>query len=860
MHAATITPTVFTDDLTNNGNCTLREAIKASNTRLAVDTCTAGSITNTIQLAAGVYHLTITGNGEDANATGDFDVTAGNLTIQGASETTTIISAGGASFNDRVIDIISPAFVVLSKLTIQGGYVTNDSGGGISCDGTMTLTHVIVTGNTASGFSGGGGIELFGTTASTIADSWVADNTSALAGGIEVDNGALTITRSTISGNTGDAVFGVGGIVNFVTTNILDSTIANNISGIDSGGIYNAGGMNLTNVTIVHNSATAGGGGITNDGGTVNIKNSIIAYNIDFSNTAPDCNGDPFNSLGYNIVQQGKGCTFSGVQTGNKYSTDPLLSSTFATNSGSTKNYLPLSTSPAIDAGTNTGCSILDQRGLTRPQIGISGHSAICDIGADEVDYAPPVLTTVTSTTTAYMKSSGIGLFVFQSSEGGTAAAQGSCVLTSATTIDSITKTITASTVNVPLTEGVHTCTITATDASGNASAIGYDFTVDNTPPSLLVVGPKAVYIKRGQTYLDGGAMAFDPLDPFVALKIRTTSNVNTLVSGSYIVTYNATDTTGNDSKKYTGTGPYGQVYRVVYVQPTIDPVTMNGRSIKLGTKTIVPFQGYSGPIFARKVTYAKNDATFVFITAGATSRGSIRAFDQSGKELLYSTPTNISGKLPQISLSSSITSGGINVDIAPNSYGEVTLLLTPKSGQVIPMVMNINRSYVMQYAVSGTPSSGSRGNVIGKLVRPTDASPFMVIAGIQNTPSSFRLFARKDAVGYYSYQPTANLKPYGFAQGLFTNSAPQINKIFYGPIKDNGMITMSWQTDQSVVSTVAVGSKKYTVTALSGLTNIEVPAVEKQTITAVLSSCRIGLPAAQGCTTLGPRNFLPLQ
>ena len=41
--AATITPNTFADDNTNNGNCTLREAIIAANTDAADDACTAGT-------------------------------------------------------------------------------------------------------------------------------------------------------------------------------------------------------------------------------------------------------------------------------------------------------------------------------------------------------------------------------------------------------------------------------------------------------------------------------------------------------------------------------------------------------------------------------------------------------------------------------------------------------------------------------------------------------------------------------------------------------------------------------------------------------------------------------------------------
>src|SRR5213075_2736414 len=58
-YAATITVTIFTDNLTNNGDCSLREAIQAANTNMAVDACPAGSGADTIQLAAGTYSLSL---------------------------------------------------------------------------------------------------------------------------------------------------------------------------------------------------------------------------------------------------------------------------------------------------------------------------------------------------------------------------------------------------------------------------------------------------------------------------------------------------------------------------------------------------------------------------------------------------------------------------------------------------------------------------------------------------------------------------------------------------------------------------------------------------------------------------------
>ena len=127
VHAADInTIDTTNDDLTANGNCTLREAIQAANTDAAVDNCSAGSGADIIMLPAGVYTLTLPGNEENNNATGDLDVTS-PLTIIGAGADQTTINANGL---DRIFDLHSGAStVVISGVTIMGGNAS--TGGGI---------------------------------------------------------------------------------------------------------------------------------------------------------------------------------------------------------------------------------------------------------------------------------------------------------------------------------------------------------------------------------------------------------------------------------------------------------------------------------------------------------------------------------------------------------------------------------------------------------------------------------------------------------------------------------------------------------------------------------------------------------
>ena len=143
----TVTKTADTNDGTCDADCSLREAIGAANALAGADTST---------LPAGTYTLSIAGAGEDANATGDLDITD-DLTISGAAAASTIVDGAGL---DRVFHIIGSVTVEISGLTIQHGSAVS-AGGGIFNLGTLTLTSSTVSGNTAGGE--GGGIANLGT-------------------------------------------------------------------------------------------------------------------------------------------------------------------------------------------------------------------------------------------------------------------------------------------------------------------------------------------------------------------------------------------------------------------------------------------------------------------------------------------------------------------------------------------------------------------------------------------------------------------------------------------------------------------------------------------------------------------------
>jgi CSLREA domain-containing protein len=436
----TITVNDVADSMAVDGNCTLREAVQASNTDDAIDACPAGNGADTIVLPAGTYVLAIAGRNEDANATGDLDILDA-VTLTGAGAATTVVN--GAQL-DRVVEIGPGIAVHLSGLTIRNGSSYPYRGGGVYSRGTATMTNVVVTANTAGG-SGGGGIAhdgpltLTGSTVSannsnngggieasanlTLQESVVTGNTAGGGGGggLAFIGAQLVIVNSTVKNNTtsgsgggfyaagttlldrsavtGNAATFVGaGILNNGTLSIVNSTLSGNASGngngAGGGGIFNNGSLTVASSTIYGNSAAVDGGGILNQG-SATVRKSIVA-----GNTANNCSGTAVISSGYNLSSDNS-CALNG--TGDISST-PALVGALADNGGPTDTHALLNGSPAINAA-GPGCAppATDQRGVSRPQ------GAACDIGAYEREQAntPPTFTPPANITTPATSGSG---------------------------------------------------------------------------------------------------------------------------------------------------------------------------------------------------------------------------------------------------------------------------------------------------------------------------------------------------------------------------------------------------------------------------------------------------------------------
>jgi CSLREA domain-containing protein len=376
-HAATITVNTTADEDNTDGDCSLREAIRAANTNAMVDGCTSGAAgEDTVVVPAGTINLAVAGAGEDAAATGDLDLTEAAV-IRGANAEATIVD--GADL-DRVFDVPSAGVSArLEDLTVRNGSAAD--GAGIRNAGTLTLLRVTASGNQSS--ADGGGIFNAAPAASlTVTASTLSGNTSGeTGGGLATDGGTVTIRNSTISGNQAECSGGGILLATGTTVTLNNATIAENVADANPPPPGACGPEN-------------NGGGISiGTGNTVNVSNTIIGANRDQSSGAdarhPDCSGT-IASQGFNLIQETTGCTISGTTTGNVTGQNPQLSP-LADNGGTTQTHALRQGSDAVDAGNpaapgsgGSACEAADQRGVNRPE------GPRCDIGAFEREGGGP--------------------------------------------------------------------------------------------------------------------------------------------------------------------------------------------------------------------------------------------------------------------------------------------------------------------------------------------------------------------------------------------------------------------------------------------------------------------------------------
>lgn len=408
----TVTKPADTADGTCDADCSLREAITASN-------ATPGAVV----IPAGPHAITLAGASEDNNATGDFDVRFG-MGIYGAGPGATTVDAGDL---DRVFHVdpqgSGRVTAIFRDLTVTNATTTGD-GGGISLANTndfLAVDNLAVTNNVSTLLNGGG---IRSASRATIWNSTISGNiASSNGGGLSFSGGldaTVEVANCTIFNNFSQSALsgGGGGIHSTARLRLSQSTVSGNRANFAGGGVYEtaSGSFEIRSSTIVNNTSdfdannSGQGGGVRFESSATTsvITNTVIANNVDNSTTAPapDCSRTAGTiASSYNHVEAVGSCAFF-TGTGDVTGTDPNLAVGLATNGGPTQTHAILVGSPLIDAGNPGGCSdypgaargvtlSFDQRGnpYTRAFNGDGAGGAECDKGAFEFGATPVELT-----------------------------------------------------------------------------------------------------------------------------------------------------------------------------------------------------------------------------------------------------------------------------------------------------------------------------------------------------------------------------------------------------------------------------------------------------------------------------------
>lgn len=419
-----VTKTADTNDgVCSNSDCSLREAAAAA----ASDPTTH----DTILLFVGVFPILAQ------------PLQLVNVTLLGEGPTKTIIEGAGYILAPPMNTIETPmplmpptwkpvlnTWLQLEKLTIRNHSVGNPAAGINHTWGKLTLKNVRIQkhkqgiASAPINLADSKGIFLYASDIDTnekglliehgsaSIENSVIRNSSGL--GIELRQSTATLANTTLTSNAGGGLYlhtSTGNISSSAlifnkknalflhgsTLHMTSSTISNNDGsvagaglGVDGAGaslwVGQGSTAHLTFVTIAKNKVQNDSAGLyvsPNGTNSVQIRNSIVADNLQKNGQAGDCAGT-LTSGGYNLIENKSGCTMAAA-SGDISGVDPKLGS-LALNGGTTKNHQPASTSPAVDGIQGAACPnvSIDQRSITRPRDGNGDGIWGCDMGSIE--------------------------------------------------------------------------------------------------------------------------------------------------------------------------------------------------------------------------------------------------------------------------------------------------------------------------------------------------------------------------------------------------------------------------------------------------------------------------------------------
>ncbi len=579
--AAHAFPPIFEANI-NGTDCLLVDAITAANTDTATGDCAAGNPgADTITLLSDVtlYSATSGFNG--------LPVITSEITIEGAGFT---IARDGSAPDFVIFNVQSTGNLVLNHTTVTGG--RSFEAGGVVNRGTLTLNNSTVS-NNASQSGGAGGILNYGT--AILNNSTVSNNHGSIlgpnfsAGGIAVLSGALTVSNSTVSGNT-NSLIGAGGISLAGGTLTLERSLISGNSASYGQEIYSFGCLSAADANAP--TCLASASAINSTDGNL-FGHSGLTNAQAFSGFTPDVD---------DIVATSDGTNPTALAA--------ILDPTLQVNApGNTATHALITGSPAVDAATSGPAT--DQRGVSRPQ------GSAFDIGAFELEQAsnqPPVVAANNASVTVDEGQT--------ASNSGTVSDPDGDAVTLSASVGSVTNNGDGTwSWSFTITDGPpdsQTVTISADDGNSGTSSTTFDLTVNNVAPTITSVSNDGPITAGGAANItidaSDPAGAADPLayefdcDNNGSYEVGPQASNSTACSfasaGSFPVNGRASDEDGGQATGLT----------VVTVNPANTPVgSCGGYAVEQ-----TPGGGFSAPGWSGNIIVGNNGWNIIIGSNGA--------------------------------------------------------------------------------------------------------------------------------------------------------------------------------------------------------------------------------------------------
>ncbi|MHB9129328.1 MAG: immunoglobulin-like domain-containing protein, partial [Candidatus Humimicrobiaceae bacterium] len=343
---------------------------------------------------------------------------------------------------------------------------------------------------------------------------------------------------------------------------------------------------------------------------------------------------------------------------------------------------------------------------------------------------------------------------------------------------------------------GSYTLSYDATDAAGNTAdtvtrTVNVAELTDITPPVIVLNGDAVINLKIGDTFTDPGAIATDNKDASVT--VTTTDTVDTSKIGSYTISYDATDATGNAAVTVTRTV---NVTELIDTTPPL--IVLNGDAVinlKIGDTFTDP-----------GATATDNKGANVAVT----TTGTVNTNFASSYTISYNATDTAGNIAATVIRTVNVTSLATVVTDKPDYMPTDYVLVTGSGwlpGETVKLDFHETLIDLFQQTITYYTVADSAGNIrdIQYLIelRHLGASFVLTATGVTSGLTSQTVFTdSRTATNFYLYV-TYNTGAATNTQGFQASTNPG-SAIHFDVTRSGGLVTSAIVTDGSGGSTVA--------------------------------------------------------